>query len=72
MNRAASAVDRQLPVFSATGRIPFAESAGAGNGSSVSAEERNGDGSSLKDEMDVDGGAVERDGGWEVPETPEK
>jgi hypothetical protein len=72
MDRATSAVDRQLPVFSATGRIPFAESPGAANGSGVGAEARNGAGNSLEDEMDVDGGALRREGGWEVPETPEK
>jgi histone deacetylase HOS3 len=68
----ATAFDRQLPVFSATGKIPFAESIGAGIGSSVDAEESHNAGISLNDEMDVDGGAVKRDGGWEVPETPEK
>jgi histone deacetylase HOS3 len=72
MDRATSAVDRQLPVFSATGRIPFAESPGATDGSGVGAEARNGVGNSLEDEMDVDGGALRREGGWEVPETPEK
>jgi histone deacetylase HOS3 len=72
MDRVASAIDRQLPIFSATGKIPFAESVGAGSRSGIGAEEPNGTGSSLKDEMDVDGGAVRREGGWEVPETPEK
>jgi histone deacetylase HOS3 len=68
----ASAFDRQLPVFSATGKIPFAESIGAGIGNSVGADQMHDAGSSLKDEMDVDGGAASREGGREVPETPEK
>jgi histone deacetylase HOS3 len=57
--------ERQLPVFSATGRIPFASSGPADAG--AAAPQVVGGGSRLKDEMDVDG--VQ---GWEVPETPEK
>jgi histone deacetylase HOS3 len=56
---------QQLPVFSATGRIPFASSGPADAGAAV--PQVVGGGSRLKDEMDVGG-----DLGWEVPETPEK
>ena len=56
---------QQLPVFSATGRIPFASSSPADVGAAAS--QVVGGGSRLKDEMDVDGGQ-----GWEMPETPEK
>jgi histone deacetylase HOS3 len=73
-NQSPDGAERQLPVFSATGRIPFAStgpvdaSAGAVQGGSW--------GSRLKDEMEMDGdgyGDVGTGGsGWEVPETPEK
>lgn len=59
--------DRQLPVFSATGRIPFASSGPADAG--AAAPQVVGGGSRLKSEMDVDGDV---ENGWEVPETPEK
>ena len=65
-------VDRQLPVFSATGRIPFASSSPANAG----AAQVGGGESRLKSEMEMDGdgyGDIGRGGsGWELPETPEK
>jgi len=69
-------VDRQLPVFSATGRIPFASSGPADAG--AGAVQAGGGESRLKDEMDMDvdgdgyGGVKKNGSGWEVPETPEK
>ena len=66
-------VERQLPVFSATGRIPFASSGPADTGAGAGAVQSE---SRLKDEMEMDGNdysGVGRGGnGWEVPETPEK
>jgi len=66
-----NATDRQLPVFSATGRIPFASSSPAAD---AGAAQVVAGGSRLKDEMEMDGdGDVGMGGGeWEVPETPEK
>ena len=66
--------DRQLPVFSATGRIPFASSGPADVGAAQAAPQVVGGGSRLKDEMEMDGdGDVGMGGsGWEVPETPGK
>lgn len=68
-----NATDRQLPVFSATGRIPFASSSPAAD-AGAAAPQVAGGGSRLKDEMEMDGdGDVGMGGdGWEVPETPEK
>ena len=68
-----NATDRQLPVFSATGRIPFASSSPAAE-TGAAAQQVVGGGSRLKDEMEMDGdGDVGMGGGgWEVPETPEK
>ena len=68
-----NATDRQLPVFSATGRIPFASSNPAAD-AGAAAPQGVGGGSRLKDEMEMDGdGDVGMGGsGWEVPETPEK
>jgi hypothetical protein len=64
--------DRQLPVFSATGRIPFASSGPADAGAAQ--PQVVGGGSRLKSEMemDVDGDVGKSGGAWEVPETPEK
>jgi histone deacetylase HOS3 len=68
-----NATDRQLPVFSATGRIPFASSSPAAE-TGAAAQQVVGGGSRLKDEMEMDGdGDVGMGGGgWEVPESPEK
>ena len=73
-DRAASArdvADRALPVFSATGRIPFAENAGA-SPTGAGAVQAMGGGSRLKDEMDVDSDGRKFENVWEVPETPDK
>lgn len=75
-DRAASARDvagseRPLPVFSATGRIPFAESAKVEEADAGAAQALGG-GRRLRDEIDLDGDAGRIGGGWEVPETPEK
>lgn len=64
-------VDRQLPIFSATSRIPFASNGPADAGAGAVQG-----GSRLKEEMEMDGNGysgVWRGGsGWEVPETAEK
>ena len=59
-----------MPVFSATGRIPFARSGPAAGAAQVV-----GGGSRLKGQMERDGDGdvgMGGGGGWEVPETPEK
>lgn len=72
-------MDRQLPVFSATGRIPFASSSPAtdvGAASGAAAPQVVGGGSRLKSEMEMDEdgdvGMGGSENGWEVPETSEK
>ena len=64
-----------MPVFSATGRIPFASSGPADVGAAAGAAQVVGEGSRLKSEMEMDGDVdvgMGGGGGWEVPETPEK